>query len=109
MKMMRSTSVMSTSGVTLIPVIESSACDELPAIGRLLSVLPVGVLGLGTRSAAARAVLVPGCLGRAARARRHRLEVSQQKVAERLGVGDRATDDALERVEGGDGRDGDED
>src|ERR1700677_2881347 len=100
MKMMRSTSVMSTSGVTLIPVIESSACDELPAIGRLLSVLPVGVLGLGTRAAAARAVLVPGRFGRAASGRRHRLEVRQEQMAERLGVGDRAADHALERVEG---------
>src|ERR1700677_3138383 len=100
MKMMRSTRVMSTSGVTLIPVIESpSACDEPPAMGGLLSVVPVGVPGLGAR-ARPGALLVPRRFGAAAGSGGDRLEVREQQVAERLGVCDRAADDALGRIEG---------
>src|SRR5262245_10907484 len=78
MKMMRSTSVMSTSGVTLMPTIPSSVSPcEGPAISADLS------------------------FGRA-------LQVSEQDARQNLGVGERRLDEPLERVVGGDGRNRDE-
>ena len=94
---------MSTSGVTLIPVIASSASLRSAAGHQLRSVS--SALARDERSGS----LDGGTIGPALPGDRDGLEVRQQHVAERLGVGDRPSHDALERVERGDGRDGDED
>src|SRR5687767_5801906 len=111
MKMMRSTRTMSTSGVTLIPVIASSVSRAFPPPAPI-SVL-VRVLrgarrwGCFARSLGARCRRLE-CLFDVRRARARCLQMGEEHVAERLGVRERRSNDALERVERGDGGDGDE-
>src|ERR1051325_9913347 len=78
MKMMRSTSVMSTSGVTLMPTMPSS-------------VSPCDILAISTHLRF-----------------RYGLQVREKDAREDLGVGERRFDEPLERVVSGDGRNRDE-
>src|SRR5712664_4659454 len=87
MKMMSSTSMMSTSGVTLMPLIMLPPFPALPAIGCLLA------FGRG---------------GRAPLERHLRGEVRKQDVAQRLGVRAHRLDPALVPVERGHRGNGDE-
>src|SRR5690606_6367873 len=107
MKMMRRTRTMSTSGVTLIPVIASSESELAPPPISVCFLFRAGRLRrLATLGLAGAVGLLRGRLERVLdrlSAATRGLQVREQDVRERLGVRQGRPHDALERVERCDG------